>query len=453
MTLHRSSTIALLVASFALAACKRAEPNYCPTATNRNCLELDASNACASNQDCSGATAVCDVAGSQMCVQCTPSDNPCTAAAPVCMANQCQKCTQHAQCATTSNVCSPEGVCEISEQVAYIQAGGTGKPNCTKDAPCGTLAEGLNTGRPIVKLATGTVADNKTTTIDGIAVTILADPGAKLDRTNDGVILEIKNSGADAKVYDLAITGGTGMATDPAISISSGGAPKLSLTRVTVGGNQGLGISATAGALTISQSTISGNTGGGISATAGALTISQSTISGNTGGGISISGSQFDITNSFIVRNGSATATFGGLSISAIGVGAGGAHRLDFDTITANVGPATVNTGVTCSNVLTPLVFSNDIIYDNIVSGGGLQIGGSVNCATAYSDVGPASVAGTGNISADPLFVNVSQADFHLQATSPARDVADPASTSAVDFDGDARPQGIRRDMGADETR
>jgi hypothetical protein len=407
--------------------CYRENPYYCPGAPRNNCLELDASNACASNQDCSGATAVCDVAGSQMCVQCTPSDNPCTAAAPVCMANQCQKCTQHAQCATTSNVCSPEGVCEISEQVAYIQAGGTGKPNCTKDAPCGTLAEGLNTGRPIVKLATGTVADNKTTTIDGIAVTILADPGAKLDRTNDGVILEIKNSGADAKVYDLAITGGTGMATDPAISISSGGAPKLSLTRVTVGGNQGLGISATAGA----------------------LTISQSTISGNTGGGIAISGAQFDITNSFIVSNGGVSSPFGGVSLAQIG---NGARKFEFNTVSNNGGVDGSVIGVVCSLVTQPIVLSNNIVYANQIGGTRTQVGGAM-CSWTYSNIGPDMIAGTGNISADPLFVNPTQGNFHIPATSPARDVADPAATIAVDFDGDARPQATRRDMGADETR
>jgi hypothetical protein len=62
-------------------------------------------------------------------------------------------------------------------------------------------------------------------------------------------------------------------------------------------------------------------------------------------------------------------------------------------------------------------------------------------------------VAGTGNLSSDPLFVDPVHNNFHLQLASPARDAADPAATLAVDLDGDARPQGAGRDMGADEIK
>lgn len=179
--------------------------------------------------------------------------------------------------------------------------------------------------------------------------------------------------------------------------------------------------------------------------------MSRSVVRTNTGGGISITGADFSITNTMIVTNGGPSTAFGGLRIDGITVA--GTHVLDFNTISANIGPATINTGVTCGTVLVPLTFSNDIIYANVVSGGGVQIGGNANCATTYSDIGPDTVPGNGNINRDPMFVGPMQGNFHLLGTSPAKDVADPAATLPNDIDGDVRPQGTRRDMGADEVK
>jgi hypothetical protein len=92
---------------------------------------------------------------------------------------------------------------------------------------------------------------------------------------------------------------------------------------------------------------------------------------------------------------------------------------------------------------------NSNIIVNNT---GPAQVSGG-NCPSTYSDIGPGAVPGTGNLSSDPLFVDPARNNFHLQLASPARDAADPAATLAVDFDGDARPQGARRDMGADEIK
>jgi hypothetical protein len=422
---------ALLLAAFSLLASISAacNPRYCAGNPDNDCRKSwDAGpKLCTGNGDCAAPTGVCDLDATMMCVQCTPSEpGACSGATPACVSNQCQKCTMHAQCAA-SNVCLPDGSCADEQQTAYVASGGSGT-TCTKASPCGTLDDGVKAGRPYVKIAAGTVTDTKTTTIDGRAVTILADPGAQVSRANAGVILQVQNDGTDVKVFDLEITGGIG-AANPAISIPSGGAPKLALIRVKVDGNQGTGILASAGT----------------------LTLSRSIVSTNTGGGISISGAEFNITNTMIVMNGGATSAFGGLKIDGITVA--GTRILDFNTITANIGPMTVNTGITCGTVLVPLMFSSDIVYANIVSGGGVQMGGSANCSATYSDVGPDTVPGSGNINLDPMFVSPLQSNFHLKTTSPAKDVADPAATLADDIDGDTRPQGSRRDMGADEIK
>jgi hypothetical protein len=54
-------------------------------------------------------------------------------------------------------------------------------------------------------------------------------------------------------------------------------------------------------------------------------------------------------------------------------------------------------------------------------------------------------------IFADPKVVDFRNDDFHLTATSPALNTADPAAVDTHDFDGVARPQGAGPDLGAFE--
>jgi hypothetical protein len=100
-----------------------------------------------------------------------------------------------------------------------------------------------------------------------------------------------------------------------------------------------------------------------------------------------------------------------------------------------------------------PLTLSNNIISDNVVSGGGHQVGGSAMCSFTYSDIGPDTVSGTGNTMAPPLFVNPSAGDYHLMANSPCVDAADPnadlTGVAAKDIDGETRTKPA--DIGADE--
>jgi hypothetical protein len=327
-------------------------------------------------------------------------------------------------------------------QVAYVDPAGSDNPTCAKATPCTKVASALATNRPYVKFH-GTTDEAVTVDIPG-AMTFLADPGAKLTRTSNGLLLEIRGA-SQLAIYDLEISGASGL-NNPGISMPTGNTATLALTRVTLSNNTGGGLSATGGTVTVSQSTVSGNTGGGLSATGGTVTVSQSTVSGNTGGGLSISGAQFDLTNNFIVNNGSPGAVFGGVRIDGIATSTG-VHRLELDTITGNQASAALTAGVTCSAIAVPLSFANSIVFQN---GLAMQVEGT-NCTWSYSDIGQALASGTGNINQDPMFVNLAQNDFHIQSGSPAKNAANPAATISVDFDGNTRPQDGRSDMGADE--
>lgn len=281
--------------------------------------------------------------------------------------------------------------------------------------------------RPYIKImGPFTLADDKTTTIDGKAVTIFADPGTKLDRMGDGVILEVRNTGADVRIYDLEITGASGVVGDAGISIATGGMPKLTLVRAKVTNNNGIGILASGGMLTVSQSTIANNTGGGIFVTNGT----------------------FVIVGNVFYLNGSINSTTGGLTIATSG---NGVNRLEFNSFNKNATIDGVAPALQCV-AGGGFVARNNIMFDNGTPSNMNQVDGT--CMHVYSIMHPGTLLpGIGNSSIDPLFVNSAIGDLHLRANSPARRNADPNSDlsglAARDIDGDLRV--APADVGADE--
>lgn len=387
-------------------------PNYCKE--GESCAAK-----CDTDAQCSGATAVCEL-DQKICVQCTATrSEACTGATPVCGATlACRGCQAHGECG--SAVCLPSGACAAEGDVAYVAERGSGT-ECSKGQPCATLRQALTTSKAVVKVGLGMVKDDATTVIDGRAVTIVADPGAKLDRDGDGPILTVRSTGTDVKIYDLEVTGASGTGANGIQLEPNGGMPRLTLGRVKVTGNQGVGIASTGGT----------------------LTVSQSTVASNTGGGISVMNGTFDVTNSFIYRNGDQDAsTFGGMNL-VFAVAAG--NRFEFNTITDN--RAVANSGGVVCNV--PLFAAgNNILARN-------SLAGNPN-ATNAQELGdcmyPSSriqndVEGLAFEKAEPP----APFNYKLRAGSTAIDQATTASTVVVDFEGDARPQGAQKDIGADE--
>jgi hypothetical protein len=435
-------------------ACKHQEPNFCANQLpDHNCMEFDApavggsdAGQCTTDPQCSGGTPVCDTVSS-MCVQCTAGKpTACTGTTPVCGSDDtCQACTAHSQCA--ADVCLPDGSCDGGSDVAYVSPTGSGTA-CTHAMPCATVADGLATNRPYVKLS-GTIDEQ--VSVASQNVTMLADPGAILTSSSNGVILTVTGS-SQLTIYDLEINGASGTMTGIGISIPVATTSSVTLTRAKVTASQYIGISASSGTLTVAQSTISQNTAIGLSASGGTVTIARSTIAHNDGGGVSITSSQFDLTNNMIANNGGNSSSFGGVLISQSNTGT---RNLAFNTVANNSDGAGDITGVTCAVIGTAVTFSDNIVFGNQVSGAGTQVGGAM-CSWTYSDISDSggsagSVAGTGNIDLDPMFVNSATGNYHISAGSPCIDAADPAATLDIDFDGDVRPIGSGRDIGADE--
>ena len=86
-------------------------------------------------------------------------------------------------------------------------------------------------------------------------------------------------------------------------------------------------------------------------------------------------------------------------------------------------------TGLHCAN------FGSDntpiIRFNNIFSSGGMAYGGSCSNKTGTD----------GNISADPLFINPTQGDYHLQQGSPSIDAGDNLTPNLPDTDIDGDPR------------
>ena len=359
-----------------------------------------------------------------VCAACTSTmAGACKDTTPVCKvgdspsANTCASCSAHMDCASAA--CLPTGACGTDSNVAYVIAGGSGSA-CSKAMPC-DLATALAAGRPYLKLS-GMVPGNASVTSGKLI--FLADPGAQLrGAAANSPVISVTGTG-DVEVYDLELTNGQGSSDGHGLLVN-GNAARALLQRGKAVQNGAFGVAATGG---------------------GKITLRQSVLRANNAGGLKVDGSSFDVTNNFIYGNGGGSTTVGGVTLVDI---RSSGNVFEFNTVTQNVGSGGSILGVACAMIQNPMPLTNNIIYGNLVSGGGNQVGGAPNCQHTYSLIGPDPVAGAGNLADNPKFL----ADFHLQADSPARAAAVDSATQTVDFDGQPRPQptSTRRDLGADE--
>jgi hypothetical protein len=246
--------------------------------------------------------------------------------------------------------------------------------------------------------------------------------------------------------------------------------PRVSITNSRIVSNTavGRGGGVAADAATIYESEISGNTvtgeepsGGGIdvgASGAGRLVVCNSMVSdnqavgtvGSLGGGIQAGGAEATIVNTVVSNNASdirAVDVYGAvitvtnsLFISNTGGGLGGRY------VTGTIVNATFadNTGI-------GLFIGGEVTVTNSIMWGNEEhnyfcTGG---CTLTYCDVEDEEIAGTGNIYADPLFVDPINGDYHLGVGSPCIDKG--TSVGAPTHDIERTPRDARPDIGAYE--
>ncbi|MCW2968098.1 MAG: polymorphic outer membrane protein [Solirubrobacteraceae bacterium] len=342
--------------------------------------------------------------------------------------------------------CVSDPACSLRDAVAAANT--TGNSGSTIVLPAGTFP-----------ITADEIVISQDVTIDGAGTrgTVLdasTGPGTRIFRLDD-------SADPTVTLSDMTLTGGTapgagGVTPLDGGAILAGG--DLTLRRVDVRGNtaeQGGGAIATPGiegltnwAVTLVDSTVSGNQvtggagngqGGGLAVT-GDLTMTNSTVSGNT------------IANPGTEEGGGVWVTNGSAGTSTL--------TLDNSVIAGNTmatGP--FGAGLYATSVTTETV-RNTIIAGNTVAGGAELDCSPFATPTTVNDIGGDSTclfsdAGSKQ-GVDPKLGAVADnggpVDTQLpDPSSPAVDAGDPATCTAADARGIARPQGASCDIGAVE--
>jgi hypothetical protein len=391
--------------------CTEPERPVCDTGDTGTCI------GCNETSDCTRFTErpMCHPT-SGACVECTSPADCGSGFEPVCgVDGACRGCASDGEC--QSGVCDEgPGMCVGETDILYVDRAAAGV-ECTRASPCPTFALAtpmLTPTRRFIVVAAGDY--NESITLDGKNVTIIG-PGASLRPAVFDVPAVLVLNASTVRIEGMRLYSAGGNANGDGVRCAApvSGNPALTLVGVRIDGNIGFGVDA--------QNC--------------AVTIAQSTIAGNPGGGVSIRDGSFDITNTFITGNGGNT-TVGGAFLQNNAT----TSVFEFNTVADNVAGSGIAKSLICSALGTQRI-ANNIFYSGDMS----QVS-QTNCELEFN-LSNMGLGGSDNITGTPTFVG--GGDFHLTATSDGVDDADPDATLGVDVDGDTRPQGTARDIGADE--
>ncbi|MHB8520886.1 MAG: immunoglobulin domain-containing protein [Limisphaerales bacterium] len=280
---------------------------------------------------------------------------------------------------------------------------------------------------------------------------------------------------------ETILDGGGGRVVDM-VSAYDNGATKSVIDGFTItnGGNQGAGLEVRDTGQTVSNNRIIGNHaggfGGGIWVAGGSPLIVDNTITGNTsyeGGAIYCNGTPTILNN--VISYNTSSGKGGGISIgegTLVGniivnnratTGGGGVFcwygsaLIANNTIAGNSNKTAVGGGIHCEFGAKPAIANNIVALNSsgIANGGAGTPTLQNNCVFANAKYDYSGLtAGSGDVAADPQFVDPGAGDYHLLPTSACINAGNDAvvQPGAVDIDGEPRIQGAHVDIGADES-
>jgi hypothetical protein len=388
------------------------------------CIDASCTEMCTADEQCPGFGGAANQTFCQSgtCVQCRAASNAdCSGATPVCDAGACRACSAHSECA--SGACAADGSCAVESEIAYVEPGGSDSADCSRATKC-SLAHGASLGRRYIVLSPGTFTLSSPITFVG-TVSLIGSGTTKPEVTCSvaGGIFKI-GPGANVWFENLRVRGATGTN-----NIGSGiycgnvpsGARHVYLTDVDLTQNAYYGFFAQQCTVEATRSNFTMNGFDGFSTTDSEATIERCAAYANVGDGFNLDVGLYRIRNTFSYRNG------------AVGIDLYGnaGSTAEFNTVVDNPGG-----GLLCEIPGLALPNNIDVRNGTVTTGGNCTYPGSILAS---------NVTGLNFKSPD-----TQPYDYHLTPGSLAIDMA-IVSAVADDFDGDARPQGAGRDVGADE--
>ena len=367
----------------------------------------------------------------------------------------CRGCERDSEC--ESGIClEADGICADEISTVFVaSSGGIDTGDCTRAAPCDTLAFAfgkITDSRSILRLEGGGAFD--------LTSTLVFNRAAYVDGTDTIIALSgagpaVRIGSALVTLTHVQITAGSGSA----IEILSGGlrtfdviAGRTTVTTASLNARSSSfesGLDCSDGILTISASTFSGREGGKALTTNNCQLTLSSTLFDDTDGSVGASGGLVIIENNVIVESDGATD-----SMFVMGTAPGSTVR--FNTFVNMTPISSDGAALTCDDtvIVTNNIFAYSSVHPMHLAGLGFPV-----CQSTHSlfDTAAAAedTAGVGNVVADgeTFFVDRGAKDFHLALSSPAKEISDGAATVSDDFDGTTRPQpvGSVADVGAFE--
>lgn len=368
------------------------------------------------------------------CVECRAGMGDCTGTSPICGdTGVCRGCVANSEC--SSGICESDGHCVDPGQIAYVAPTGANTTDCSKTNPC-TLPNGVVSPHPYVVLAAGTYSLFQTLSVTGTKRLVGNDARPTLTSTVPGTIVRLQSEG-DLTLEHLKVTGattnGTAIGYGVECPVSTSGTRTLRFTDTIVMGNASDGVYGKDCTVIATRSEFSNNVGIGLDLQDGAGTIDRCTFTGNGGFyALSLDGGQWAVTNSFITRN----LKSGVFQFASAGV----ASHFEFNTVVDNA-----MYGVDVQADGNAFVGSNNLVARNHPN---LDAGSCAPTACTF----PGTITLTDATTAHFVSPDSAPFDYHVGSGSVAIDAAINGSLDH-DFDGDVRPKGAGRDVGADEAQ